>query len=50
MNRKLALYLTLIFTSLLLQAAGEPMSFKNKKTSIFKKSELVPYDFNYHRR
>ncbi|NQV50315.1 MAG: hypothetical protein HQ507_07445 [Candidatus Marinimicrobia bacterium] len=49
MNRKLALYLTLIFTSLLLQAAGEPMSFQNKKVSLFKKSELVPYDFNYHR-
>ncbi|MCF7827079.1 MAG: hypothetical protein K9N29_10580 [Candidatus Marinimicrobia bacterium] len=49
MNKKLALFLALILTSLLVYAAGEPLQYEKKHVGLFKRSELVQHDFAYHK-
>ncbi len=49
MKKTLMLFLPLLLFVTTLFAAGEPIQFKNKKHVLFKKSEVVPYDFAYHK-
>jgi hypothetical protein len=49
MLRKLKYYLPLLLIAILIYAAGEPIKMPKKKLSLFRKSEIVPIDYKYHR-
>ena len=49
MLRKIKFYLPLLLIAILVQAAGEPLKLPKKKISLFKKSEIVPIDHEFHR-